>query len=224
VSSAHAVPSPIYAVGRWLCRVALEEFFPTAVSEEERVPSSGPCIIAANHASYLDPPAVVIASGRCTYSLARSTLSHRGLWHWLFRRLRTIPVDREGGNDLSSMREILRRLKEGHAVLLFPEGRRTEDGFPQPPKRGVGLLAAMAQVPLVPARIFGSFEAWGKGTGLPRPFRPLHVVFGAPILPSTYDPGPGVEDRHRKIVNLLMDRIFAIDLPADARECAKSVA
>ncbi|MDR2664581.1 MAG: 1-acyl-sn-glycerol-3-phosphate acyltransferase [Puniceicoccales bacterium] len=205
-----AVPGPPYALGVWFCRTILREFFSLTASGEEWVPPEGPCIIASNHASFLDPPAVASASGRDVYSFARKSLTRSKVGSWLFRSLRTVPVDRDRGNDLHSIRVVLRRLREGHAILLFPEGIRSPDGSIGTAQRGVGLLAAMAQVPLVPARIFGSFDAWGRGTGRPKFFSPLHVGFGPALAPSDYDPGPADRDRHRKIADLLMARISAI--------------
>ena len=203
-------PAP-FSFCRWVCRRALDELFDVTVSGEEHVPATGPCIVAANHVSFLDPPAVVIASARNAFSLARRTLSRRGIWHWLFRRMHTIAIDRDGGNDLSAIRESVQLLKNGNALVLFPEGSRSADGTIKKAKRGVGLLASMARVPIVPARIFGSFEAWGRGMRFPKFFSPLHVSFGPAIAVEEFETGGGGEaDRRQAIVDLVMERIAAI--------------
>ena len=68
------------------------------------------------------------------------------------------------------------------------------------------------QVPVVPVRIFGSFEAFGKGQGL-RLGRPVSIVFGPPILPASYDePGAGKE-RYQIASGRIMDRIAALRPP-----------
>ncbi|MDR0340406.1 MAG: 1-acyl-sn-glycerol-3-phosphate acyltransferase [Puniceicoccales bacterium] len=197
----------------WFCRSILQDFFSLTVSGEEHVPAEGPCIVASNHASFLDPPAVAAASGRNVYCFARSSLTGNKFSSWAFRSLRTIPVDRDGGNDLRSIREVLRRLQEGHALLLFPEGTRSSDGSIGAAQRGLGLLASVAQVPLVPARIFGSFEAWGRGSGAPKVFSPLHVAFGPALSSEDYDPGSGDRERHQKISDLIMAHIGSLQLP-----------
>ncbi|MDR0428495.1 MAG: hypothetical protein LBG86_00455, partial [Puniceicoccales bacterium] len=60
------LPPVIFALGRWFCRVILEDFFDFEFFGDEHVPKSGPCIIAANHCSFLDPPAAAIGTMRNT--------------------------------------------------------------------------------------------------------------------------------------------------------------
>jgi 1-acyl-sn-glycerol-3-phosphate acyltransferase len=129
----------------------------------------------------------------------------------MFSRMRTISIDRDGGNDLAAMRESVRLLEEGSALVLFPEGSRSPDGTIQPAKRGVGLLASMAKVPIIPARIFGSYEAWGRGMSIPKFFSRIHVAFAAPLLPEEYLARCDGSNRHQFIVNLVMERISQIE-------------
>ena len=92
------------------------------------------------------------------------------------------------------------------------EGTRSPDGSLQAPKAGVGLICCRAQVPVVPVRIFGSFEAYGKGRGL-RLGTPVSIVFGRPVPPSVYDePGAGKE-RYQIASNRIMERIAALQKP-----------
>ena len=74
-----------------------------------------------------------------------------------------------GGSDVGAMKRVMQELKNGKPVILFPEGTRSPDGEPRKPKAGVGLIACRTSVPVLPARIFGSFEAFGKGGSLKRP-------------------------------------------------------
>jgi 1-acyl-sn-glycerol-3-phosphate acyltransferase len=205
-----------YALACWLCRAVLEDFFDFEVYGEEHVPRVGPCLIVCNHVSFLDPPAAVVGCGRTVHSFARKTLFGRGLWRWIFTRFLTIPVDRDGAGDLGAIRSVLRLLGEGRAVLLFPEGTRSADGKMGPAKRGAGLLAAMARVPVVPARVFGSFAAFERGRRMPHLFRPVRIAYGPPLLPADYAlEGP---DRHRRIAELFMGRVAAVKLPGAAAD------
>ena len=105
-----------------------------------------------------------------------------------------VQIDRDGGQDVSAIKRVLRALKEERGLILFPEGTRTPDGSLQPAKPGVGFIAIKTQVPVVPVRIFGSFEAYGKGRA-PRFGTPVSVVFGEPLSPADYDDPKAGKDR-----------------------------
>jgi 1-acyl-sn-glycerol-3-phosphate acyltransferase len=68
-------------------------------------------------------------------------------------------------------------LDDGGAILLFPEGTRSPDGQLQPARAGVGLAVIKSDAPVVPVRVFGTFEALGRRAGFPRP-RPVIVKYG----------------------------------------------
>jgi 1-acyl-sn-glycerol-3-phosphate acyltransferase len=91
-----------------------------------------------------------------------------------------IPVDREI-SPLSGIRETLRRLKRGEAVLMFPEGSRCWDGEIGPFKPGFALLAMRSHAAVLPAAIEGAFDAWPRRNRFPRLGRTIHVHFGPPI-------------------------------------------
>ena len=90
-----------------------------------------------------------------------------------------VPVDRDGGGA-AGLRAILGRLLDGAGIILFPEGTRTRDGQFQPARSGVGLVVIKSTAPVVPVRVFGSYEAYGRHMSLPRP-RKVVVKFGAPL-------------------------------------------
>jgi 1-acyl-sn-glycerol-3-phosphate acyltransferase len=199
----------IFSLGRWLCRVVLEDFFDLRIFGEENIPSTGPCLIVANHCSFLDPPLLAAGTGRCIYSFARKTLFKSGPWGWIFRRFLTVPVDLDGGSDFAAVKTVLRLLKNDQAVILFPEGTRSPDGKLLPPKRGAGMLAAMTQVPVVPAYIAGTFAAWGKNGGMPCWFSPVRVTYGKVLFPKDYCNSQNPE-RHLHIANFFMECIASL--------------
>ena len=144
------------------------------------VPTAGPVILAANHASYFDPPLIGSGLPRQVNYLARNTLFHVPVLAALLRSWKVVPVDREGGGG-AGLKAILDRLLEGGVILLFPEGTRTADGQLRPAKSGIGLTVIKSTAPVVPVRVTGTFEAYGRHTTLPRPRR-LSVTYGEPLL------------------------------------------
>src|SRR5262249_19294794 len=153
----------------------------------EHLPKSGAFLIAGNHASHLDPPMIGVHVPRQMCFFARKSLWRGGVISWWLDAVGTIPVDRDGGQDVGALKRVLRALGEGKVMILFPEGPRSPDGHLQAPKPGVGFIVCKTQVPVVPARIFGSFQAFGKDAKIPRLGSPLTVVFGPPLAPEAYD-------------------------------------
>ena len=68
-------------------------------------------------------------------------------------------------------------------MTFFPEGTRTEDGEIAELKPGIVALASRAGVPIIPAAIAGTFEAWPRSRRFPRP-HPIRVHYGRPIMPE----------------------------------------
>ena len=163
---------PVYGFFHYLSALIYDIGFRGEVTGLENLPREGAFLIAANHASFLDPPMIGCQIQRQLAYFARKTLWKPGLATWWLDAVGTIPVDRDGGQDVSAIKRVLRALKEGKGLIVFPEGTRSPDGTMKAPKAGVGFICCRAQVPVVPARIFGSFEAYGKGHGL-RPGTPV---------------------------------------------------
>jgi 1-acyl-sn-glycerol-3-phosphate acyltransferase len=171
------------------------------------VPKTGGVIIASNHASYLDPPAVGASSRRMrmTHFMARDTLFKKGFMNWFLHKVGVIPLDRNKG-DLKAMKTAIRLLKDGAAVALFPEGTRSESGELQPPKPGIGFLVAKGEAPVVPIYIHGSYEAWSKHSGGLKK-KPVTVIFG-PLITREEICGLGTgREAYGKIGELIMERI-----------------
>ncbi len=145
------------------------------------VPESGGVLLVANHLSFLDVFMVGIPLRRPLNFVARSTLFIPVLG-FLMRSVGTFPIQREG-MGASGMKETLRRLRNGGIVTLFPEGTRSPDGELGPLKPGIAVLVARAGVPVVPAGIAGTFEAWPRSRLFPRP-HPIRVHYGPPIFPE----------------------------------------
>jgi 1-acyl-sn-glycerol-3-phosphate acyltransferase len=172
----------------------------------ENVPDSGGCIVASNHVSFLDPPAVGAGVGnRLVHFLARDTLFRGWLRNWFFTAVKCVPIDRTKG-DVGALRKSLQILKEGKLLALFPEGTRSPNGELQPAKGGVGFLISKAGVPVVPAYVDGSFEAFPKGA---KKIKRGHVriFFGMPIRPDEIGALGTTRESYEEIGRLVMSRI-----------------
>jgi len=168
-----------YRIGKTFFQCAFRLYFRGSVKGAEHLPATGAFVIACNHASFLDPPMVGQAVRQEICFMARKSLFRNPVAGAILRSWKAIPLDRDEA-DVGAIRAILQALKQGQAVMLFPEGTRSRDGKLQAGKPGVGFLVAKADVPVVPARIRGSFEAMGRDKAFPRPVK-LRVHFGPPL-------------------------------------------
>lgn len=204
----------VYGVCHYAIRVFFDILFRGEVIGTGNLPRSGGFLLAANHASFLDPPLIGCHVPQQIAYFARKTLWKPGIAAWWLDEVGTIPVDRDGGQDISAIKRVLKAIQQGRALILFPEGTRTPDGNLQSAKPGVGFIAIKTQVPVVPVRIFGSFEALGKGGGL-HVGTPVSVVFGQPIPPSVYDDPKAGKERSQRASERIMAEIAKLQLPPE---------
>jgi 1-acyl-sn-glycerol-3-phosphate acyltransferase len=145
------------------------------------MPLTGPVLIIANHSSHLDPPLVATAFyNRRMCFLAKAELWKSRFLGWLIGTLGSVPIER-GASDRKAFETCLNILKEGKALLVFPEGTRSPDGTLQPFEAGAARIAAAVPGCMVlPVRISGSFKAWGPGKAYPRPW-PVRIDVAPPF-------------------------------------------
>jgi 1-acyl-sn-glycerol-3-phosphate acyltransferase len=168
-----------YKLGWIFFRALYAFYFRWSVFNPERVPQNGAVILAANHASILDPPLVGAALHRPINYLARKSLFRFPGIGALLRSWNAVPVDRDGGGA-AGLKAILDRLLAGGGIILFPEGTRTRDGQLQPARSGVGLTVIKSSAIVIPVRTFGTFEAYGRDVKIPRP-KKVAVKYGEPM-------------------------------------------
>lgn len=146
----------------------------------------GAAILAANHASNLDPPVVATSCPEEIHFLAKDTLFRPPLFGRLIRHLNAHPVSRKG-SDAMTFRLILSLLGEGKKVLLFPEGQRTVDGKLQPIERGLSFIAFKAKCRIQPVYISGTYAIWPRKKKTPKLKGNIACVFGPPIEWNEFD-------------------------------------
>jgi cytidylate kinase len=177
-------PTPmrwIYWLGWMSFGAAYRTLFGMRVIGAENLILSGPVLVASNHQSYLDPPLIGNLYKTEMVFFARKSL-FKGLGKWIYPQWNAIPIDQEKP-DMSSMKTVIRKLKEGWRVLVFPEGQRTMDGHIGEAAPGIGMIAAKAGVPIQPVRICGADMALPRGSGKISLAR-ITVKVGKPILLS----------------------------------------
>ena len=159
----------------------------------EKIPASGPLIVAGNHLSYLDPFAhafFVIKAGRRPRFLAKQELFDVAVVGSALRGAGQIPV-RRGTGDQSPLDDARRALEAGEVVVIYPEGTTATSAADHSPGRGrTGLvrLARMTGVPILPVATWGGQYVWRKSGRQSLAFgRPIWLLAGEPIDPGTGD-------------------------------------
>ena len=167
----------------------------------ERIPRTGPMIMAGNHMSHVDPVIMIYSSRRKTYFLAKEAHFAKFGVRQFMHAVGQIETDRArgGGDAVARAADVL---LSGNVLGIFPEGTRSRNKqapFLQRGKTGVArLAAAFPDVPVVCAGIAGSHEFLAPGQApLPRIWRPVTVRFGSPVTWaewSTHPEGGAVDD------------------------------
>lgn len=202
--------TPLYFLGYSVCKAAAMLVFRLRIYGRENLIEDGPAILASNHASYIDPPLVGVSCRKDIYFLARKSLFEKPVFGPLISRLNTVPVDRDRG-DVGAVRAMIKLLKSGKRVLVFPEGTRSSDGNLQPARAGVGLLIAKSLAPVVPVRIFGSYAALPRSGGIR--FVPVTVVIGKPLFFTQQDLGTDERAAYQVLSDRVMSAIAALEKP-----------
>ncbi|MGC4016098.1 MAG: lysophospholipid acyltransferase family protein [Luteolibacter sp.] len=168
----------IYWFGWMTLGAAFRSLFGMRVIGAEKLVTEGGVLVASNHESFLDPPLIGNLYTTEMWYLARKTL-FRDFGAWLYPRWNAIPVDQDRP-DMGSLKTVIKLLKEGQRVLVFPEGERTLDGNLGEVQPGIGLVAVKSGAVIQPVRIRGAREALPRGSGKIR-FARISVTVGDPI-------------------------------------------
>ena len=198
----------VYWLGWMAFGAAFRTLFGLKIVGRENLITEGPVLVASNHQSFLDPPLIGNLYDTEMVFLARKTL-FVGFFKWLYPQWNAIPVDQDRP-DMSSLKTIIRRLKEGHRVLVFPEGARTLDGEIGEAAPGIGLIAAKSGAVIQPVRISGARDALPRGSARIR-FARITVSVGPAIRLSAEDleATPGKEG-YERITEKIMRAIAAL--------------
>ena len=202
----------LYAVLWVLCRTLGVSLFGFRSRLAEPLPVHGGLVVLSSHQSHLDPLLLGLATDRRLSSLARSSLYAFKPFGAVITALDAVPIDRHA-SVITAMKIVIERLKRGAAVIIFPEGARTDDGQLGDFRSGFSLIAKRAGVSVVPVAIVGAYECWPRTRFFPRPGR-IRVEFGKVLTAEEV----AVMDE-RQIFDVCTQRIR--DLDAQARTIRK---
>ena len=174
----------------------------------ENVPLQGPVIILGNHVATLDPPMVSAQVPRLdVHCMAKSEVFRTRFARFFLRGWNTFPVVRHTA-DRKALDRALQVVREGHVLVLFPEGARSKDaqlarGYP-----GAGFIALRSGAPVIPVAIWGSEDVLPKGRLLPRSAH-VHVRYGTPVTLTRRHPD-GRRVTNQEAVDTLLRELAAM--------------
>ncbi len=182
------------SVLRLFCKV----FFKYEVIGIENVPLEGNVIIAANHKSNLDP--IFVASSMTTRevaAIAKKELFDHKVLGFILKKLNTIPIDREN-TGISTVKQILRAIKDGYVLGLFPEGTRVRGKEFGQAKAGISLFASKGKANVVPISVISSYKLFSR----------VKIYIGEPIDMSQYFRAKLTNEDHERISEEIMQVII----------------
>jgi 1-acyl-sn-glycerol-3-phosphate acyltransferase len=161
----------LYTIGKNLAKLYCHLNFKIQVIGLENIPEHDGMLICSNHLSNFDPPMVGTQIARPLSFIAKSELFKVPVLGQLLPHLNAFPI-RRGEGDRGAIRLALKLIREGHALLLFPEGHRNLEHTPM--KRGLsgaGFFALKTDAVVIPCAIIGEYKFRSK----------MKVVFGKPV-------------------------------------------
>jgi 1-acyl-sn-glycerol-3-phosphate acyltransferase len=176
--------------------------------DADKVPMEGPVILAPVHFSYLDPMIVSCGTARAVSFMAKKELFRVFGLGWLIRSLDAFPVER-GAGDSAAIRHAIEMLRQGRALILFPEGTRGDGKTLGPLTPGVAMLAKKTGAKVVPVGVVGTQIAWPKHRKRPRRHRTI-VVYGEPFTYEEVTAGTGEKEGREVFAAHLSKRLVEL--------------
>jgi len=205
-------PSFAYLIIYQIYKCIIRSFFHVRVINRERLLDDGPCIIVANHQSFVDPPIIGQLYETDLHFLARSSLWKPKFMGLILPFCQCVAIN-QSRPTASSIIKVIRTVREGGRILIFPEGARSPDGKIHDAMPGIGLiLSKLAGVPIQPLRIEGAYECMPTNAKMPK-FVPMTLSIGEPFTIDQSEFNIKGRAQQRIIGQRIMDAIRA--LPVD---------
>ncbi|GHE12070.1 lysophospholipid acyltransferase family protein [Klenkia taihuensis] len=203
----------------FLARFVLRPLFvltcrPTVIGKD-RVPRTGPVLLASNHLSFIDSIAIPLMAPRKVGYLAKSEyFTGTGPKGWLtkvlFTALGARPVERQAQRAAQAgLDTVLHALNDGDAFGIYPEGTRSRDGKLARGKTGVAWLALTADCPVVPVAVHGTDRVQPVGAPWPRPAK-VTITFGEPLTFPAHRGLAGKGKARREVTDAIMTAIHGL--------------
>lgn len=172
----------LYHFLKWsLVSPLLHVYFRGKIYGVRKIPRSGGAIIVSNHASYFDPPIIANSVGRPVAFMAKAELFEIPILKQAIELYGAYPVNRHT-SDRRAIARAINAIERGWLVGIFLQGTRTKDAKITNPKLGAALIAAKAQVPLIPVSLWGTEQIFTSNLPIPHP-APVTIRIGEVIAP-----------------------------------------
>lgn len=205
-----------YAFAKVVVGIVVRLIWNPSITGRERIPRSGPVVLASNHVSYADTVMMPLQVERAVHFLGKSDIFKGGspinqVFALVLRGLHVMPVDRSGGTaSRSAIEGGLKVLGQGKVLGIYPEGSRSPDGRLHRFKTGTARFALTTGAPVVPVAMLDTFEAHRGRKVFPRRHPRMKVVVGEPIdvaaLAATFE---GYEEGRllRAVTEVIRERV-----------------
>jgi 1-acyl-sn-glycerol-3-phosphate acyltransferase len=204
----------MYWITWTIVKIIFPFLFPIKVYGRENIPRKTAFILASNHRSNIDPMIIPICCYFKMGFVAKEELFKNKFLGWLLPQLGAISI-RRGSSDVSALKQVLKALKSGKPMLIFPEGTRVLDEADRKVQSGVGFIVSKSKVPVIPLYIEGTEKVMPpRSRSLHR--HPVTLTFGKPINPAEWE-----GHSYEQISADVMEKILSIPLPAseDPNSC-----
>lgn len=165
----------------------------------ENLPKEGAVILAANHTSLWDAPALIPCIPRKLRVMAKKELFENKFLKPILVSSGAFPVNRDG-NDIGAIKTALKTLKNGEAFLIFPTGTRVASGETADAKSGVALISSRSGAPVIPVAIRGGY----------RPFHQVKIYFGKPMTLQTQSGEKATSEELKGFADEIMEQIASL--------------
>ena len=172
-----------YVFALWIARMFCVVFFRMHLYGQENIPRKGPFLLISNHQSWLDPIFCSAPLRRQLIFIGRDSLFRNWLFRIIIVSVGAIPIRRNTA-DLTAIKRMIGRLKEGFGLCLFPEATRTSDGKIAMLRPGFSLLSRKGNAAIVPVVIDGAFQCWPRTKKFFSPWYRISVYYGKCIEPE----------------------------------------
>jgi len=190
-----------YTIFRAILRFIYRVLFRIKATGTENIPAEGAVIIASNHISLLDPPAVGVLIERKVHFMAKEELFKIPLLGPLIKSFGAYPVKR-GGVSIDAIKSSINILKSGKVMGIFPEGTRQKTDDPNASlgaKKGTAMIALRSKAVVVPVAIVGNYKL----------FRRTLIVYGKPVDIESVTASEG-QDIYEAVTGEIMNQIHKL--------------
>lgn len=192
-----------YYFGNWFMRNLFRVLLRVQVRGLEQAPREGALIVAISHSSFLDPLLAGVNIPRDVIPMAKSEAFSIPVIGWWIKWYGAFPV-RRGETDMSAFKTALRVLLAGNAMVMAPEGHRSELGALQQGREGAIMLSLRTGAPILPVAVWGGKAFWKNLTRLRR--TPMWFSVGAPVLPAV----TGAKPTRERVGQMADELMFCI--------------